>query len=131
MKMKDSVVAMAAILIAAAGNSPAQAASVHYIKSTVVTAESSSGHGCEAWLQWTGTRAKPSVRTRGESWGHHCLVDLYRKGHQYHSWHLDYEGDVSSAHRMYTGITWMPDHGYQARACLVTDSGRRYCGKPW
>jgi hypothetical protein len=33
-----------------AGTTSAQASTIHSLPSTVVTAESSSGHGCEAWL---------------------------------------------------------------------------------
>ncbi|MFI0786241.1 hypothetical protein ACH4Q6_11660 [Streptomyces lydicus] len=125
------VAAAAAVATVIGGTTSAQASTIHFISTSVVTAEESSGQGCAAWLQWTGSSSNPYVRTRGESWGHHCLVDLYRKGRQYHSWHLDYEGRIDATDRMYTGIKWMPDHGYLAKACLLTDSGKKYCGTPW
>jgi hypothetical protein len=133
MKFVRAAAAMAATLTTVVcGATSAQAATVHYISSSVVSVDTSSGHGCKAWLQWTGSRSNPYVRTRGESWGKHCLIDLYRKGRQYHSWHLDYEGDVSGAHRMYTGRHWMPDHGYLAKACVIADdNAKEHCGKPW
>lgn len=136
MKIRPVVVGAVATAAVALATAPASASSIHTIPSSVVTTEASTGHGCEAWLQWKGSKSNPSVRLRGESWGNHCLVSLYLKGHQYHSWHFVYAGDVGddvSNGRQFWGYRWISDgSGYKARACVVGDIDTKvHCGKPW